>query len=897
MQRQVLRKKYGPPTNQQCSRSLMFSAQHQKRGFNIDSNLVTSVDIWAESPVRPSMEAHKPEYQHFIPQFLLRNFSHKYAPPGKSKEGKSKKRGPKKKMYPGDQAVNSLCLSDHEFSFDESSVRRTCGVENMYVSPTKPLQDHGHLEKKFAVFENKASCIYRKIIKAHQDGKPAIWLKRTEKDVLRKFIFLLADRGEQYHRKYNVDSMQDYNDGDKELLQHYMTKHGFTKPIDVWFQSLETIIDLDIDTKGCWKRHICESIYFPIADSFIDHICDLYMAICTPANHDEEFVLTDNCYNVREGRTVAYFDVSTGKHTSMGPCFHRFAPISPRLIIVLRSAYLPEPLEDADPAIKEWRQFQRQVWIDSLYGKSGIESILEDLPIRKAINSYMEIVNGRLAPRSGRNHRLDINDSFCFTIFKIPTRHVRTINGLLIDHAFHGSRIIFNQKDIFLDLMEWYLTEPCEVGKNLTGKNVPKQIKYIEGLSQFMLREGREINPRVIFWPSEDRDLNHFHLENIAGARFLEGARTGKDGIGSGFDEIYKRLGGTMATFDEDMAISNTMLQIWTRCVDLDWESPEYESIRRNKLASLLDGYQRQSCSRFWMFLKWMRLAQKWGLKSIQTIEPFFEEACRGSEDMLAHALPVIQEHELNIAMYKSFNEHMTLLRGTGCGLESMGHFSLFGDESWRIPTPFSHLNQPCKNHGDKDGPDVKKTIRSSSFDSAKRKASTQSPHRKQRFDYNEIKEKVGVSKATHSSLFHNEGWKLPTDFVDPKEKADEQFERDRTMILMACTVLVIVAALMLSLLGICSYLLAHLFHFLVWLLDGLPWLLDTLSPAFYTLGRFLLGTCSYLLALLIDFLVWLLDSLSWLLGTLSAGFFGLGRCLGFLGLLLVYSCMIVLKD
>lgn len=92
-----------------------------------------------------------------------------------------------------------------------------------------------------------------------------------------------------------------------------------------------------------------------------------------------------------------------------------------------------------------------------------------------------------------------------------------------------------------------------------------------------------------------------------------------------------------MATLDEDMAIANTMLQIWTRCVDLDWESPEYESIRRNKLACLLDGYQRQSCSRFWMFLKWMRLAQTWGLKSIQTIAPFFGEACRGSEDMLAH--------------------------------------------------------------------------------------------------------------------------------------------------------------------------------------------------------------------------------------------------------------------
>lgn len=95
-----------------------------------------------------------------------------------------------------------------------------------------------------------------------------------------------------------------------------------------------------------------------------------------------------------------------------------------------------------------------------------------------------------------------------------------------------------------------------------------------------------------------------------------------------------------MATYDEDMAMANTMFQIWTRCVDLDWGSPEYESIRRNKLACLSDGYQRQSCSTFWMFLKRMRLAQKIpnsGLELIQNIALFDEQACQGSEDMLAY--------------------------------------------------------------------------------------------------------------------------------------------------------------------------------------------------------------------------------------------------------------------
>lgn len=95
-----------------------------------------------------------------------------------------------------------------------------------------------------------------------------------------------------------------------------------------------------------------------------------------------------------------------------------------------------------------------------------------------------------------------------------------------------------------------------------------------------------------------------------------------------------------MATYDEDMAMANTMLQIWIRCVDLDWDSPEYESIRSAKLACLLDGYQQQSCCTFWMFLKRMRLAQIMadrGLELIQNAAFFDKQACQGSEDMLAY--------------------------------------------------------------------------------------------------------------------------------------------------------------------------------------------------------------------------------------------------------------------
>lgn len=100
-------------------------------------------------------------------------------------------------------------------------------------------------------------------------------------------------------------------------------------------------------------------------------------------------------------------------------------------------------------------------------------------------------------------------------------------------------------------------------------------------------------------------------------------------------------VGGTAATYDEDKAMSNTMYKVWIRCVDLDWGSAEYESSRRDRLACLLDGYQQQSCARFWLFLKQMRMAQiVWdrGLKLEQVFAALFdEESSFGPEDVLVY--------------------------------------------------------------------------------------------------------------------------------------------------------------------------------------------------------------------------------------------------------------------
>lgn len=257
-----------------------------------------------------------------------------------------------------------------------------------------------------------------------------------------------------------------------------------------------------------------------------------------------------------------------------------------------------------------------------------------------------------------------------------------------------------------------------------------------------------------------------------------------------------------------------------------------------------------------------------------------------------AHAL--IEERELNVAMYKSFNANMALIRGPGCSLESMGMFWLFGDERWRIPHPVSHQNRPRQNNGVKEKASVKKVvavkkkIRPSLFGSVNRKASMQFLHQNQQRHYKEIRKIFGTRMITHSlpldteerkiqteyikqtkpyddnkakdeaylkstahpSQFHSDDWKTRTNFVDPKKEANKQLEYNRwnilLMVLRIFTFSGYLAVLTIYTLGVFSCLLAQYLYFLTSLLP-LGWLLndparryDTLCHTLFTVGNYL---------------------------------------------------------
>lgn len=246
------------------------------------------------------------------------------------------------------------------------------------------------------------------------------------------------------------------------------------------------------------------------------------MSFCTPVSEDEEFILPDTGSHVYEGPTVNFQDKTTGEFIRLGPRFHLFTPISPLLMIVLRGNHLPEPHEENNPETKAGRQLYRQIEIDSIHGP-GTKSILEDLPVHKAINSYSTLLNGILRKRPGWDGQLRQTDIFSFPFFKIPTHHARIINGLLLDHAFHGLTIIFNKKGPFLDLLEWFLTKPCEVGKRLGRVHHAEQMRCLARLTALMHAEGRNISLHITNGPiNYDLDIESYKNQNNDAARWLE---------------------------------------------------------------------------------------------------------------------------------------------------------------------------------------------------------------------------------------------------------------------------------------------------------------------------------------------------------------------------------------
>ena len=124
------------------------------------------------------------QYQHYIPQFLLRNFSHAYKPPKrKSSDSRVKIRSDKGK-HRGEKVLNVVDLVSKEPQLIETPVSRWFGLENMYKDVADAIKSKKDVKKKNSKLESRVAEILQKVKKAHENGDPVIRLTRVERIML-----------------------------------------------------------------------------------------------------------------------------------------------------------------------------------------------------------------------------------------------------------------------------------------------------------------------------------------------------------------------------------------------------------------------------------------------------------------------------------------------------------------------------------------------------------------------------------------------------------------------------------------------------------------------------------------------------------------------------------------
>src|SRR2546421_2028261 len=320
------------------------------------------------------------QYHHYIPRFILRNFAHPFNPPNvpRKRSAKRGKRIQKDGYHLGEPMLHAIDLTGDTAEVIETPVSHTFGQVDMYRDFENATNQH-YIEEQLSRLESRASRIINKIRTAFEAGERDVWITRPDRDMLRKFLFIMKYRSSRQHKRFYHMRAQDYSEDDREKFLKFMREKGYQKPIDVWFDNIKAMLELKMDPKGEWMQELKERIYPDDAMMYIAHRQMMYLALCTPSNRDDEFLLTQNVYGIHEGPTSYWVNPHTGE--SAMKCYteyHVFSVISPKLVIVLRSLFLPIPEEDSNEDTRHWREEMLLQNVIQHNDPQNAKSMLED---------------------------------------------------------------------------------------------------------------------------------------------------------------------------------------------------------------------------------------------------------------------------------------------------------------------------------------------------------------------------------------------------------------------------------------------------------------------------------------------------------------------------------------
>lgn len=518
--------------------------------------------------------------------------------------------------------LHTINLAGNAAEVVEAPVSKTLGMTDMYRDFADASNQHS-LEEKLSKLECRVGEIIGRIRKAFEAGDKDVWITRPERDILRKFLFIMKYRSLEYHKRFFHESEDGYSLDDKERLLKYMHEKGYKKPLDVWFENIKAMLEVKMDPEQKWMDWLMKHAYHDDAKWFIAHLQAMYLALCTPSDKNDEFLLTENAYSIFEGPQT----MSINPDTNQLECrayteFHCFSVVSPKLIMVLRSFMLPVPEEDANEAIRTSREklLERNAFqhLDPLNSRS----ILRDLPVTKARNSYTKVVDGQLVFLDNGDGAPRSHDRFCFQFFPISTQHTDRINNIMLEQSTKISTIVFKTPQAARNTLETYLQMPCEISRDLFFKNVgpppDTTLVFLRKLEQVVKQLGS--NATAVYHKAMPRDVFKIIGRTMAEkfpkepTEFMKRYQTLGDLLNCYDMKIRtdRSKGGNGEIFFKDFDQSNKMFQMRVK-IDV-WSKGLHEDIRREIREQLHIVFCQLPARRMWLYIKLVRhkLLKRW---------------------------------------------------------------------------------------------------------------------------------------------------------------------------------------------------------------------------------------------------------------------------------------------
>src|SRR5205823_13090783 len=117
--------------------------------------------------------------------------------------------------------LSSINLSGFAAEVIETPVSRTFGMVDMYRDIRDATNQH-HIEVQFSRLESRASQIIHKLRAAFEAGEQAVWNSRPDRDLLRKFLFILNYRSSWFHQRFYHTCEVRYRDDPSVTLLNYL---------------------------------------------------------------------------------------------------------------------------------------------------------------------------------------------------------------------------------------------------------------------------------------------------------------------------------------------------------------------------------------------------------------------------------------------------------------------------------------------------------------------------------------------------------------------------------------------------------------------------------------------------------------------------------------------------